>query len=269
MNHSLLTFPRGGVHPPQRKSLTASLSIETMPPPDEVDVLLLQHFGAAATPRVAKKDRVREGDLIGEPAKLGATVHASVSGTVKAVDSVPNAAGLAVPAVTIQRDHDAAPREYTRGDWSALDPAALLARVRAAGIVGMGGAGFPTHVKLAPPAGSTIDRLILNGAECEPYLTTDHRLMLEHAAEIVDGACIMLAILGVRHATIGIEANKMDAVEAVREAVRAAGFDGGSRAPRGVMVDVAPLRVKYPQGAEKQLIQAITGRRVPSGGLPH
>jgi electron transport complex protein RnfC len=160
--------------------------------------------------------------------------------------------------VTIQCDRQAPAREYAAGDWTRQDPAELLGRVRAAGIVGMGGAGFPTHVKLAPPPGATIDTLIVNGAECEPYLTTDHRLMLEDAAAIVEGARVMLAILGIRRCAIGIEANKMDAVEAMREAADAAEAE----------IDVHALRVKYPQGAEKQLIQAITGRRVPSGGLP-
>jgi electron transport complex protein RnfC len=262
MKDTLLTFPKGGVHPPESKALSEHLAIETMPIPEEVDVLLVQHFGAPCKPLVGKKDKVSEGDVIGEvEGGLGASIHASVSGTIKSLGSAASPASVSAPAITIQTDPEAEPRTYSPTDWKSLSREELLSRVKKAGIVGLGGAGFPTHVKLSPPPEAKVDTLIINGVECEPYLTTDHRLMLEHAEEIIEGAKIILTILGIHQCRIGVEANKMDAVEVLQKAL-----GHGSHDPFDLAVHA--LKVKYPQGSEKQLIESITGRRVPGFGLP-
>jgi len=258
----LLTFPKGGVHPSESKSLSEHLAIETLPIPEEVDILLQQHFGAPCKPVVDKKAKVTEGDVIGEVAGgLGASIHASVTGTVKGIGASTNPVSVTTASVTIQTDRDAPPRSYTLQDWRSLPADELRKKVKAAGIVGIGGAGFPSHVKLSPPPEAKIDVLIINGVECEPYLTTDHRLMLEHPEDIVEGAKIILAMLGIKECRIGIEANKMDAVETLRKAA-------ADKASDGFKVSVDALKVKYPQGSEKQLIESITKRRVPGFGLP-
>jgi len=257
-----LTFPKGGIHPDDSKELSRHLSIETLPLPEAVDILLLQHFGAPCKPLVEKKAKVSEGDLIGEvSAGLGADIHASVTGTVKSIDTSNHPVAVSSPSVIIQTDREAEPRKYERSDWKSLSADEIRKRIKQAGIVGLGGAGFPTHIKLSPPPEAKVDTLIINGVECEPYLTTDHRLMLEHPEEIIEGAKIILAVLGIRNGHIGIEANKMDAVEAMRKA--AAENKGGD-----AEIAVEPLKMKYPQGSEKQLIESITGRRVPGFGLP-
>lgn len=262
MTDSLLTFPKGGVHPHEAKGLTEHLAIEPMPIPEEVQIPLLQHFGAPCKPLVDKKAVVSEGELIGSVEKgLGASVHSSVTGTVKSIGSSPHPVLGSCPSVVITADRNAKPRSYTAGEWNGIPAQEILKRVKEAGVVGVGGAGFPTHVKLSPPPEAKIDTLILNGAECEPYLTADHRLMLEHPLEIVEGARIILTILGIRDCRIGIEANKGDAIEAMKAAVKQAASDHFH-----IVVDA--LKVKYPQGSEKQLIQAITSRRVPGSGLP-
>ena len=262
MDESLLTFPKGGVHPSESKTLSEHLAIETLPVPEEVDILLQQHFGAPCKPLVDKKAKVSEGDLIGEVSGgLGASVHTSVTGTVKGVGPSAHPVSVTSTAVTIQTDREAPAKTYSSADWRTLPAEELRKRVKAAGIVGIGGAGFPTHVKLAPPPEAKIDLLIINGVECEPYLTTDHRLMLEHPGEILEGAKIILAMLGIKECHIGIEANKMDAVELLRKTAR----DNDSN---GFKITVDALKVKYPQGSEKQLIESITKRRVPGFGLP-
>jgi len=261
MEKAFQTFKQGGVHPPERKEFTAHLPIEEMPAPKEVEILLLQHFGAICQPLVKKKDKVIEGDTVGNVEKgLGASVHASISGNIKEVGTSAHPLLVSVPSITIQRDPEAEQREYKPEDWHELSKEELLKRVKDAGIVGMGGAGFPTHVKLSPPPEAKVDTLVINGAECEPYLTVDHRLMVEHPREIVEGIKIILTILGIKKGCIGIEANKPDAIEEMSKAVKetANGFD----------ISVVPLKVKYPQGSEKQLIEAVTGRKVPGFGLP-
>ena len=255
------TFKKGGIHPPERKEYTNHSSIEEMPPPNEVEIPLLQHFGATCQATVKKKDKVVEGDIIGKVDKgLGANVHASVTGNIKGIDFSPHPLLVKVPSITIQRDTDVEPRKYKARDWHKLSKEELLKKIRDAGIVGMGGAGFPTHVKLSPPPEAKIDTLIINGAECEPYLTVDHRLMVEYSKEIVEGIKIILTILGIKKGFVGIELNKLDAIEAMSKAIRedSDNFD----------ISVVPLKVKYPQGSEKQLIEAITGRKVPGFGLP-
>jgi electron transport complex protein RnfC len=262
MQESLLTFPKGGVHPAESKTLSEHLAIETLPLPEEVDILLQQHFGAPCKPLVDKKAKVTEGDVIGEVAGgLGAAVHASVTGTVKSVGTSTNPVSVTTASVTIQTDRAAPPRNYPLEDWRSLSADDLKKRVKAAGIVGIGGAGFPTHVKLSPPPEAKVDVLIINGVECEPYLTTDHRLMLENPEDIIEGAKIILTMLGIKECHIGIEANKINAVETLRKAA-------ANKASDGFRVSVDALKVKYPQGSEKQLIQSITGRRVPGFGLP-
>ncbi len=255
---SLLTFPKGGVHPPDRKEQTAALAIEKMPVPDELEIILGQHIGAPCALTVNKRDEVTEGTLIGEVKRgLGVPLHSPVSGKVKAAGVSAHPMRVSSPSVTIAVDHEAPEVTYEKKDWSSMSSEELLGKVRDAGIIGIGGAGFPTHVKLSPPADAKIDLLLLNGAECEPYITADHRQMLEHAETVCEGAAVIMKILGVSQCKIGIENNKPDAIEAMTKA--AAGFDG---------VEVQPMEVKYPQGSEKQLIQALTGRVVPSMALP-
>ena len=259
---SLLTFPKGGVHPPACKNQTQGLAVEVMPVPDELEIFLGQHIGAPCTPTVAKRDVVAEGAVIGEVKKgLGVPLHAPVAGKIKNLGTSAHPIRVTSPSVTIEVDKEAAPVQYQWVDWHALSSAELLAKIHDAGIVGIGGAGFPTHVKLNPPAGSPVDTLVLNGAECEPYITADHRQMLENPAEIVEGAKIILKVLGINKCHIGIESNKPDAIREMSQAARdGSGADG--------TITIESLQVKYPQGSEKQLIQAVTGRKVPAMALP-
>jgi electron transport complex protein RnfC len=258
-----LTFPKGGVHPPESKAFTEKLAIETMPLPAELELILGQHIGAPCSPTVKRKETVSEGDLIGEVKRgLGVPLQAPAAGTIKALSSSAHPIRVSSPSITIKTDPEAAPRDWQpTGDWRQSSGEELLEKVHRAGVIGIGGAGFPTHVKLSPPADTPVDTLLLNGAECEPYITADHRMMLERAAEIVEGAKILLKILGINSCAIGIENNKPDAIATMEAAVEAAAEDG-------LNIQVETLEVKYPQGSEKQLIQAITGRKVPAMALP-
>lgn len=259
---SLLTFPKGGVHPPESKELTAKLAIEIMPVPDELDLILGQHIGAPCMPTVAKRSEVNEGDVVGDVKKgLGVPLHAPVAGKVKNIGMSGHPMRTSAPSLTISVNHDTASRVYEKEEWESKKAADLLAMVHDAGIIGIGGAGFPTHVKLNPPADTPIDTLVLNGAECEPYITADHRMMVEHSSEIVEGAKILLKILGIGKCIIGIENNKPDAIAAMKTAA-----EEGSTYQ--YLISVNALKVKYPQGSEKQLIQAVTGRKVPAFALP-
>jgi Na+-translocating ferredoxin:NAD+ oxidoreductase subunit C len=257
------TFPKGGIHPAEHKELTEHLAIEEMPPPNQVVIPLSMHFGAPAKPVVKKKQEVQEGEVLATVEKaLGATIHSSVTGVVKTIEPRPHPTMVRCEAIVIDRDPSAAPKTYELQDWRKTTREQLLARVKEAGIVGLGGAGFPTHVKLSPPPTAKIDYLVLNGAECEPYLTTDHRLMLEYPEKVVEGAKVLLKILGIKTAIIGIELNKPDAINAMNKAAQqTAGADG-------LEVRIQGMTVKYPQGSEKQLIYSLTGRSVPGGGLP-
>ena len=249
-----------GVHPPDLKDLTAGVPIRRMPFPDEVVLPLRQHAGRPARPVVKPGDRVERGDLLAEAdGFVSAPVHASAAGTVAELAPWPHPDGSTAPALRIAvAPHSAqALRPRLVPDWEALSPAELVGAIRDAGVVGLGGAAFPTHVKLAPPADKPIDVLIVNGCECEPYLTTDHRSMVEYPGRVWLGVRIMMRCLGVSRAVIGIERNKPDAIEAVER-----------HRPPDLDVQVQPLTVKYPQGAEKMLIEALLGREVPSGGLP-
>lgn len=249
----------GGIHPSYDKELASGRAIETMPLPERLVVPLAQNLGAAPKPVVKKGDAVKRGQLIAEPQGfVSVPLHAPTSGIVQAIDVFPHPVGADLPAVVIVpdgRDEWAAGLDEDRGGGD-LDADAVRSAVREAGLVGMGGAAFPTHVKLSPPKDKPIDVLVLNGAECEPYLTADHRLMAEHPAEIVDGASFFAKTLGVRSVIVAIERNKPDAIEAMRPASEARGYA------------LRSLDVVYPQGAERQLIFALTGRRVPAGGLP-
>ena len=257
------TFAKGGIHPDEHKELTEGLAIEVMPPPSQVVLPLSMHFGAIAKPTVKKKQEVQEGEEIAVVEKaLGASIHSSVTGVVKAIEPRPHPTMVRCDAVIIDRDPEAPPRQYESEDWRKLSREQLLARVKNAGIVGMGGAGFPTFVKLSPPPNAKIDTLVLNGAECEPYLTTDHRLMLEYPEKIIEGAKIILKILGIKQGIIGIELNKPDAINTMNKAAQQlAGKDDD-------VIKVQGMDVKYPQGSEKQLIYSLTKRSVPGGGLP-
>lgn len=234
--------------------------IQDMPLPQRVVIPLQQHTGAPAQPIVAVGDEVKAGQKIGDAqGYVSVPVHASISGKVTAIEPHLHPLGGQLPAVIIEGDGQDTWIEQpgeTR-QISQSDSKAMVEAIREAGIVGLGGAAFPTHVKLSPPEGKSIDTFILNGAECEPYLTADHRLMVENTEEIVAGAKIILNILSCHRGIIGIEANKPDALAAMRERTR-----------QERELEVVALQVKYPQGAEKQLIWAITKREVPSGGLP-
>lgn len=256
---ALATFPMGGIHPPESKELTDKREVEVMPAPSRVSLFLKQHVGAPCEPVVKKKDKVTEGDVVASTEKLGAPLHAPVSGTVKGVQNVLNPMVGNAPALVIANDPEAEPKAYTPCDWTKLSKEELLARIRAAGVVGMGGAGFPAAVKLNVRPDVKLDTLILNGAECEPCLTSDHRLMVEHAKEVVEGAKIILKILGINYCAIGVENNKPDAINMLKQAI------AQDSAKDGFNVVVKSLKVKYPQGSADQIMQSITGRARPSG----
>ena len=249
-----------GVHPPELKELTAAVPIRRLPYPAELVLPLRQHAGAPARPVVRAGDRVERGDKIGEADGFMSTpVHASAAGTVQDIGLWPHPDGSYAPAVRIAVDRYSpqAPRPRLVPEWTRLEPKALIAAIGEAGVVGLGGAAFPTHVKLSPPKDVTIDTVLINGCECEPYLTADHRTMVEYPERVHLGVRIMMRCLGVRRAVIGIERNKPDAIEAIRATL-----------PDDLDVTMQALEVKYPQGAEKMLIKAVLDREVPSGKLP-
>lgn len=250
------TFPIGGVHPSENK-LSCAKPIEVLPLPEVVTIPLAQHIGAPAVAKVAKGDKVLTGQLIAEAGSfMSANIHSPISGTVTAVDMVPNGQGLRQMMITIKREGDEWAEGIDRSETlvreCTLSGAEIIAKIKQAGIVGMGGATFPTHVKLSVPPGKKAEALIINGVECEPYLTSDHRTMLEHGEELLVGVTILMKALAVEKAYVGIENNKPDAIEHLRKL--ATGYKG---------IEIVPLQVKYPQGGEKQLIAAITGRQVP------
>jgi len=250
----------GGVHPPGGKARTEKSPITALAVPKQAVIPLVQHIGAPAKAVVKVGDVVKKGQLIGEAGGfVSAAVHASIGGEVKRIAPHPHRLGVPVETVTIEGNGD---EEWAEGtdverDVSTLDADAIRAAVADAGIVGMGGATFPTHVKLSPPKNKPIDTLILNGVECEPCLTADDRLMVEAPEKVLDGGELMRRALGCERLIVAIEQNKPEAIDLMTKAVA-----------RRENVSVASLRVRYPQGAEKQLIQALLGREVPSGGLP-
>lgn len=251
---------RGGVHPNDRKSYTSGKAIEVLPVPNKVTIPVRQHIGAPCSPVVKKGDEVKKGQVIAKTdAFVSANIHASISGTVVDIGDYNHPVFGKCQAIVIENDGkdewvEGIPVE--RNDWEKLDKKELLNIIKEAGIVGMGGATFPTHVKLSPPPDKKVDTFILNAAECEPYLTADHRMMLEQSERIVNGVKITMKVLGIDKGYVGIEQNKPDAIDVMTKA-----FEGTG-------VQVVGLPTKYPQGAEKMLIKVLVDKEVPSGGLP-
>ncbi len=260
------TFPRG-LHPPDRKELSAGAPIEVLPAPAAVSVPLLQHTGAPCRATVKTKDNVAVGQLVGEiDAFISAPVHSPINGIVQraSMATLPN--GRHVQTVEIKADGDQPGSEQVfdeilGGDWPTqdleqYDPQQIIEAVHDAGIVGLGGAAFPTHVKLTPNEARPIDTLIVNGCECEPYITADHRLMLEAPRAIVTGALLSARACKAERIVVAVEDNKPDAIESIRSTAEGTG------------IDVIPLKTKYPQGGERQAVPAMVGREIPTGGLP-
>lgn len=255
------TFTIGGIHPPECK-LTAGKSIVEMPLPKQAVVLLGQHIGAPTQAVVEKGAVVKTGQLLAKAGGfVSANIHSPVSGKVNKIAEVVDASGYPRPAIFIDVEGDEWEEGIIRSDKlereCKLEPEEIVRKINEAGIVGMGGACFPAHVKLTPPPGKTAEILVVNGVECEPYLTADHRLMLEKGPEIIVGIRILMKALNVNKAVIGIECNKPDAIELLQHL-----------AQPYPEIEVMPLKMHYPQGGEKQLIEATTGRQVPSGCLP-
>ncbi len=250
----------GGIHPKENKFYAQDCKTQDFPAPDLVVIPMSQHIGAPCLPLVKKGDPVTVGQKLGDNEGLCVPVHASVSGTVKSVEMRPHSSGTMVMSVVIENDHqdtlcpDIHPRTQQEAD--ALSRDELMQIIREAGIVGMGGAAFPTHVKLGSAMGK-VDTIIVNISECEPYIVADDRLCQEYPEELISGLKIIMKILGLDTAHIAMEDNKAAAADVLRQVL-----DPES----GILLDVLPAM--YPQGAEKQLIQAITGRQIPSGGLP-
>ena len=249
----------GGVHPHDMKAATNEKAIEQLAPPAQVVIPMSMHFGAPCTPLVKVNDQVKVGQKIGEFHGLGAPIHASVSGKVIAVEPRPYSMGGSMMSVVIENDFQDTLSEEVQApaDPDAMSVEEMIEAVKNAGIVGMGGATFPTHVKISGGIGK-VDTVIINGAECEPYITGDHRTMLERPEEIIGGATYLAKMFGVDKVVIGVEDNKQNGIDAMNKVI----------AEKNAPVVVEALRCRYPQGGEKQLCQAITGKQVPPGGLP-
>lgn len=253
------TFKKGGVHPEDKKSLAKDQKIERMPLPAELVVSMSQHLGAPALCLKQKGDVVVKGEKIGNAAGfISADVHSPVSGVVTDVRKVRIANGALAPAVVIKVDENQPELFGERFDWKEEDPASLLALIKDMGIVGMGGATFPAHVKFAIPKGKEVDALVINGVECEPYLTADYRSMMERADETLEGIMIIARMINAKKIMIGVELNKSDAIAHLEEEI----------AKKGYPIEVISLKMKYPQGDEKQLLKATIGKEIPSGKLP-
>ena len=251
---------KGGVHPDDAKSLSKNCAIETMPLPVEIVLPISQHIGAPAKIIVEKDQSVKKGQVVAEAGGyVSSPVHATVSGKIKAIEPRLAPSGKKVLSVVIENDNEEtwADGLNIKREISSFTPEEKINIIKNAGIVGLGGAAFPTHVKLSPPSNKTIDTLIINGVECEPYVTSDYRLMIEHTHEIIEGVQIIMEILKCKKAIIGIEKNKPDVIKIMRNALK-----------EYKNIQVSDLKVKYPQGGEKQLIYAVTKRKVPAGGLP-
>lgn len=250
---------KGGIHPADRKELSADSPIVESQSPQRVVIPLSQHLGAPCKPIVTIDQEVKKGEMIGEPTGfVSAPIHSSVSGRIIAIGEFANAMGRMVTSVVIEND---CREEWTilkdNPDYMQLSSDEIKEKIKNAGIVGMGGAAFPTIVKLSPPKEKTVDTVILNGCECEPYLTGDYRLMIEKPKEIIEGLKILMKVLGVNRGFVGIEDNKPLALAAMKKAAEGEGN-----------IDVCALHTKYPQGAEKMLIKSLTNREVPPRALP-
>ena len=259
MPAGLKTFSHG-IHPPEAKELTASSPVRRMPFPPMLVILMGQHAGKPAVPVVSEGQRVARGQLLARAdGFISAPIHAPADGTVRRIGTALDTRGQMAPAVFLEPD-PASSQSLKMGrkvDVASLTAEQLRQAVQDMGMVGLGGAAFPTHVKLSPPKGKTVHTLIINGCECEPYLTSDHRVMLEYPEETIAGCRLLLKATGASKALIGIENNKPDAIAALREA-----------ASGDTDIEVQALRTKYPQGAEKMLTRALLGKDIPSGGLP-
>lgn len=259
------TFPIGGIHPSDNKEWSKDKAIEVLDLPNEVKVTMIQHIGAPSTPIVQKGDKVLTGQLIGQSTGfVSANIHAPISGTVTSVDAYPNGQGQRRIMVVIKREGDEWMEDIDRTPElkreCTLTPEEIITKVRNAGVVGLGGAQFPTHVKLSVPDGQKAEVLIINGVECEPYLTSDYRNMLERTEMLLTGVEILMRAVKVDRAVIGVENNKPDAISHLRDIIARNNYKG---------IEVMPLKLRYPQGGEKQLIAAITGRQVaPPPALP-
>ncbi len=254
-----LTF-KGGAHVPHLKKLTKNIPLERIKEPKKVIIPLQQHIGAPCEPIVKVGDKVKIGQKIGQPqAFVSAPVHSSIAGTVKSIGSHISPIGMKVNSVTIEADGSDALDNTLRphNSLNELTKEEILEIIKDAGITGMGGAGFPTHVKLSPPSDKKIDTVIINGSECEPYLTSDYRLMVEKPEAIVFGTKAIMKAVGVEKSFIAIEDNKPEAIKKLKEVCK-----------NDQSIQIVSLKSKYPQGDEKRVINAITGREVPSGGLP-
>lgn len=256
------TFKIGGVHPHDNKEFSAHQAITACPLPKTAIIPLVQHIGAPAQAVVEKGQKVKVGELIAKAGGfVSANIHAPFSGTITKIDMTKDAWGMPMQAIFMNVEGD----EWAEGIDTTdtiirecgLEPKQIIDKVAAAGIVGLGGACFPTQVKLLPPPGKTAEVLVVNGVECEPYLTCDHQLMLERGEQIMIGIQLLMKALGIKKAVIGIENNKKDAIEHMSK-----------MASKVLGVEVMPLKLRYPQGGEKQLIDACIGRQVPSGALP-
>ncbi len=256
---SLLTFKKGGVHPPERKEYSNKVLLERLPIPSELIVSLSQHLGAPAKAIKNIGDHVEKGELIGEASSfISANVHSPVSGTIKDIKKVTLANSVCCDAFVIVPDEQQPELFNKKIDYQGFSREELIAEIKDKGVVGLGGATFPLHVKVAIPIGKKVDALIINGVECEPYLTADHRAMLERTKEILEGIMICRKIVNPARTIIGIEANKADAAKALEKEIQL----------RDLPIEVQLLKMKYPQGDEKQLINATLGREIPSGKLP-
>lgn len=250
---------RGGIHPDDMKNATRHKPIELLPPPAQIILPVSMHIGAPCEPLVKPGQTVRMGQMIADSTSpVSAPIHSSVSGTVLAIEMRPHPGGAKVLSIVIENDGLDTPDEsmVPHGSVESLTPAELLAIVREAGLVGLGGATFPTHTKIKSGL-DKIDALIINGCECEPFITSDHRLMLEAPEEIIGGLRVLMKIMGQTKAYIAVESNKRDAIEALRRTL-----------PKRSSIKIKSMRTRYPQGAEKQLIRTVTGREVPPGCLP-
>jgi len=256
----IFTYSPGGVHPDESK-LTKDSPFEVLPPPPIAVIPLQQHTGAPNSPTVSVGDYVKIGQKIGDTTQpVAAPVHATVSGKVIAIEERPCPTGGKIQSVVIENDFKEEWVELNKREtFENLSNEELVKIIREKGIVGLGGAAFPTAVKLTPPKGKVIDTIIGNGAECEPYLTVDHRNMLEYPEKIIQGILIELKITGAKKGVIAVEENKIDAANILDKKIKEMGLNN---------VEVVLVKTKYPQGGEKQLIKAVLGREVPSGGLP-
>ena len=259
---TMKTFRIGGVHPHDNKEFSAHKAITAVPLPAKAIIPLVQHIGAPAKPVVQKGDAVKVGQLLAEAGGfVSAPIHSPVSGKVTKIDTAIDAWGMKMQAIYIDVEGDEWLPEIDRTDilvpYTNLEAKDIIEKIKNAGIVGLGGACFPTHVKLMPPPGKKAEVLIVNGVECEPYLTCDHQLMMERGEQILVGIELVMKALGINKAIIGIENNKPDAIAHMQQ------LTAGNKS-----VTVQPLKLRYPQGGEKQLIDACIGRQVPSGALP-